>query len=128
MALLLDTHTFLWFIADDPRLSRTASERITDQGEHVFVSVVNAWEIVIKMGTGKLALERPLADLWREAVLRNEFQVLDVTTSHVLALAPLPPHHRDPFDRLLIAQAVAEGYPIVSADAVFDSYPVDRVW
>lgn len=128
MALLLDTHTFLWFIGNHPRLSRVAADRIADPGEIVLVSVVNAWEIVIKMSTGKLTLDKPVAEIWRNAVLQDGFGVLDVTTPHVLALEELPMHHRDPFDRLLIAQAIAEGYQIVSADAAFDAYPVDRVW
>lgn len=128
MALLLDTHTLLWFIGNHPRLSSLAAARIADPGEVVFVSVVNAWEIVIKLGTGKLALDRPVAEIWRNAVLQNGFSVLDVMTPHVLALESLPLHHRDPFDRLLIAQAIAEGYQIVSADPALDAYPVERIW
>ena len=128
MALLLDTHTFLWFIGDDPRLSPTASARISRSEERVMVSVVSAWEIVIKLGTGKLLLDQPIADLWRESLAVNEFEQLNVTSDHVFALEPLPLHHRDPFDRILIAQALAEGLQIVSADTAFDGYPVQRVW
>lgn len=128
MALLLDTHAFLWFIGNHPRLSGAAAVRIADSEEIVLVSVVSAWEIVIKMGTGKLSLERPLADIWRTAVLQDGFGVLDVQLPHVLALESLPMHHRDPFDRMLIAQAVAEDLQIVSADTAFDAYPVRRVW
>ncbi|HEX2079443.1 MAG TPA: type II toxin-antitoxin system VapC family toxin [Longimicrobium sp.] len=128
MALLLDTHAFLWFIDADPRLSPTAAARIGDPDERVIVSVVSAWEIVIKQGTGKLVLGQPLARLWPENIDANEFDVLNVTWEHILALSPLPLHHRDPFDRLLIAQAIAEGLQIVSADPAFDHYPVERVW
>lgn len=128
MALLLDTHTFLWFINNDPRLSPAAARRIGDADERVFLSVVSAWEIVITMGTGKLALSRPLPDLWRDSILRNDFEVLDVAATHVFALEPLPLHHRDPLDRLLIAQAIADDLELVSADAAFDAYPVTRVW
>lgn len=128
MALLLDTHAFLWFIDADPRLSTTAAARIADPDERVVVSVVSAWEIVIKQGTGKLVLDRPLARLWPESIDANEFDVLNVTWEHIMALSPLPLHHRDPFDRLLMAQAIAEGHQVISADPAFDDYPVERVW
>lgn len=126
--LLLDTHAFLWFIDNDPRLSPTAAQRIADPDERVLVSVVSAWEIVIKLGTGKLTLDRPLRELWPESMAVNGFDVLDVTSEHVLRLEPLPLHHRDPFDRLLIAQAVSEDLQVVSADSAFSSYPIQRIW
>jgi len=94
----------------------------------VLVSVVTAWEIAIKVSTGKLTLDRPLTRLWPESLALNEFEVLDVTSEHVMALTRLPLHHRDPFDRLLIAQAISERLQLVSADAAFDAYPVDRIW
>jgi len=128
MALLLDTHTFLWFIADDPRLSRLAAERIGDPAERVVVSVVCAWEIAIKISIGKLVLDRPLPDLWPESLLLNAFEALNVTAAHIFELASLPLHHRDPFDRLLIAQARAENLQIVSGDVSFDAYEVERIW
>lgn len=128
MALLLDTHAFLWFIDDDPRLSPTATQRISDPGVRVLVSVVSLWEIVIKLGTDKLSLDRSPAELWPESLAANHFEALPVTAGHVLAVAPLPLHHRDPFDRLLIAQAIEEGLQVVSADTVFDRYPVERIW
>jgi PIN domain nuclease of toxin-antitoxin system len=128
VALLLDTHAFLWFIDNDPRLSADAARRIGDQNERVLVSVVSAWELVIKLATGKLTLSRRLSDLWRDNIQSNGFEVLHVTPEHVFTLESLPQHHRDPFDRLLIAQAIAESAQLVSVDAAFDSYPVIRVW
>jgi PIN domain nuclease of toxin-antitoxin system len=128
MALLLDTHAFPWFIADDARLSTAAATRIGDPGERVAVSTVSLWEIVIKLGTGKLRLDHPVDRLWPESLAANDFEALLVTPAHVLALAPLPPHHRDPFDRLLIAQAIHEGLPVVSADPMFDRYPIESIW
>ncbi len=128
MALLLDTHTFLWFIDDDPRLSPLAAERIGNPTERVVVSVVCAWEIVIKISIGKLALDRPLPDLWPESLLLNAFEALNVTAAHIFELASLPLYHRDPFDRLLIAQARAESLQIVSADSAFDAYEIERIW
>ncbi len=94
----------------------------------MLVSVVTAWEIAIKLGTGKLKLDRPLEELWSHSLAENDFDALDVTSKHVLALVPLPLHHRDPFDRLLIAQAISEGPHLVSADSAFDSYPLQRIW
>jgi PIN domain nuclease of toxin-antitoxin system len=126
--LLLDTHTYLWFIDNDPRLSATAADRIADPETRVLVSVVTAWEIVIKMGIGKLTLGKPLTELWPETLAANDFGVLDVKPKHVFALETLPLHHRDPFDRLLIAQATSEDLEIVSADSIFHAYPVKCCW
>ena len=128
MALLLDTHTFLWFIGNDRRLSSVAAGKIADPEARVIVSVVTAWEIVIKTGTGKMILHRPITALWEDSIAQNGFEVLNVTPEHVFALTALPPHHRDPFDRLLIAQAISEGHQIVGVDEMFDHYAVDRIW
>ncbi len=128
MDLLLDTHTFLWFIDDDPRLSPVAAQRISDSDSRVVVSVVSAWEIAIKVRNGKLTLSRSLADMWSESIDDNNFEVLDVIPKHVLALDLLPLHHRDPFDRMLVAQAIAEGFQLVSADTALDLYPLQRIW
>lgn len=128
MDLLLDTHAFLWFIGADPRLSPLAAQRIGDADSRVVVSVVSAWEIAIKIRIGKLTLSRRFPDIWLESIAENELEVLDVTTKHVLALDPLPLHHRDPFDRLLVAQAISEGLQLVSADTALDVYPIQRIW
>lgn len=128
MPLLLDTHAFLWFLGDDPRLSEAAARRISDPAERVLVSVASAWELTIKIRAGKLALDRPLPELWPAAMAASEFQTLDIQLEHVLTVGELPLHHRDPFDRLLIAQARTARLDLVSADAVFDAYDVVRVW
>jgi PIN domain nuclease of toxin-antitoxin system len=128
VGLLLDTHTFLWFIDDDPRLSMAAKARIGEPATRVLVSVVSLWEIVIKLGTGKLSLDRPIEELWPESLAVNDFEELDVTAQDVLAVASLPLHHRDPFDRLLVAQAITRQLQVVSADPAFDAYPVLRLW
>jgi PIN domain nuclease of toxin-antitoxin system len=128
VALLLDTHTFLWFINDDARLSRRAAEQIGDPAQRVVLSVVSAWEITIKTGIGKLTLDRALVDLWPASIEANSFDELNVTAAHIFALGSLPLHHRDPFDRLLIAQARAEHLTIVSADSAFDAYEMSRIW
>jgi PIN domain nuclease of toxin-antitoxin system len=128
VGLLLDTHTFLWFIDDDPRLSMAAKARIGEPATRVLVSVVSLWEIVIKLGTGKLSLDRPIEELWPESLAVNDFEELDVTAQDVLAVASLPLHHRDPFDRLLVAQAITRQLQVVGADPAFDAYPVLRLW
>jgi PIN domain nuclease of toxin-antitoxin system len=128
VALLLDTHTFLWFINDDDRLSRRAAEQIGDPAERVVLSIVTAWELTIKASVGKLALDRALDRLWPESIAANSFDELNVTAAHIFALNNLPLHHRDPFDRLLIAQAIAERLTIVSADIALDAYGVIRIW
>ncbi|HEU0016697.1 MAG TPA: type II toxin-antitoxin system VapC family toxin [Longimicrobium sp.] len=128
MSLLLDTHAFLWFIEGDPRLSRAAAERIADPETRVCVSVVSAWEIVIKQRTGKLELGQPIAEWWTTHVAANAFEVLPITEQDVLAVDPLPLHHRDPFDRVLVAQALTNGLSLVSADAAFAAYPVACIW
>ncbi|MBW3655945.1 MAG: type II toxin-antitoxin system VapC family toxin [Gemmatimonadetes bacterium] len=128
MALLLDTHTFLWLIHDDPRLSPAAAAQIANPETRVFVSVVSAWEIVIKQRTGKIALRAPISEWWDRVVGRLGLEVLNVTSDDVLAVEPLPLHHRDPFDRLLIAQAIRHNLPLVSADTAISAYSVERIW
>jgi len=128
MALLLDTHTFLWLIHDDPRLSPGAAAQIADPETRVFVSVVSAWEIVIKQRTGKIALRAPISEWWDRVVGRLGLEVLNVTVDDVLAVEPLPLHHRDPFDRLLIAQAIRHNLSLVSADTAITDYRVERIW
>jgi PIN domain nuclease of toxin-antitoxin system len=123
VALLLDTHAFVWFAAGDARLSGDAAARIAEPDTRVFVSVVSAWELVIK-----LALDRPIADWWSFNTAENGFEVLDITSGDVLTVDPLPLHHRDPFDRLLIAQAIRRGLSVVTADDAFAAYPVQRIW
>lgn len=128
MRLLLDTHAFLWFIDGNPRFSTRAREIIEDSGNTRFVSMASVWEIAIKISIRKLILSQPLHSLVREQLLENAFQILDIDTTHVERVALLPFHHRDPFDRMLIAQAVVEQVPIISADTAFDQYPVARIW
>jgi PIN domain nuclease of toxin-antitoxin system len=128
--LLLDTHAFLWWITDDPRLSEEARRRIADPQDEVLLSAVSAWELAIKAGLGRLALPTgaDLEDVVRRQVEVNRLEVLPVQLSHALRVGRLPPHHRDPFDRLLVAQALVEGVPLVSADPALAPYPVEILW
>jgi PIN domain nuclease of toxin-antitoxin system len=128
MKLLLDTHTLLWFLWADPRLSGLAHSLINDPANDVLVSVASCWEIAIKVGTGKLNLGESSRTYLPRELNRNAFGLLPITLDHATAVEMLLPHHRDPFDRLLVAQALAEGIPLVSGDAALDAYGVDRRW
>lgn len=128
MTVLLDTHTFLWFCQDDPALSATAKAVIEDPANRKRVSVASCWETSIKVGLGKLTLGEPAATYFPNALARTGFELLEISLIHATAVETLPPHHKDPFDRLLISQAQIEGIPIVSADVVFDGYGVTRIW
>ncbi|MGO8752570.1 MAG: type II toxin-antitoxin system VapC family toxin [Thermoguttaceae bacterium] len=128
MRLLLDTHTFLWFILDDPRLSATARSPIEDPANDVEVSPASYWEIAIKISLGKYSLPRPYQEFMELQISTNDFRVLHIEPKHTSLVAVMPFHHRDPFDRLLVAQAIAEGIPIISADVRLDAYGVRRLW
>jgi len=125
--VLLDTHAFLWFITDDTRLTRRARATIVDAGD-VLVSMASCWEIAIKASLGKLTLAGPLERVLTEQLAENSFALLHIALAHVTTVAGLPWHHRDPFDRLLAAQALDESLPIVSSDPIFRKYGVKRVW
>lgn len=128
MTLLLDTHTLLWFVRDDPLLSTAAKALIEEPSHKKFVSIATCWEISIKAGLGKLGLTEPASVLLARELPRNNLVLLDIKLEHATAVETLPKHHRDPFDRLLIAQALSEAIPIVSVDAAFDPYGVPRLW
>jgi len=128
MRPLLDTHSFLWFISGSPNLSRTARTLIEDAANQPFLSVASLWEMAIKLSLGKLSLGEPFEVLIPRQMELNGINLLGIEIEHTAVVARLPFHHRDPFDRLLVAQAVVERMPIVSADAAFDAYEVERLW
>ena len=128
MNLLIDTHTLLWTYWGDPQMSAVGTRLITDPANRIHVSPVSHWEIAIKMRLGKLLLREPFMDFVQHAIIDNGFAILPIEPKHTALVATLPFHHKDPFDRLLIAQAMAEGIPMVSADAAIDPYGVQRLW
>ena len=128
MRLLLDTHAFLWFILDDPQLSAKADALISDPNNDIKVSPASYWEIAIKIGLRKYALPEPYEVFMDREIADNAFHILHIEPKHTAVLTTLPPHHKDPFDRLMIAQAQIEGIPIVSVDVAFDPYGVTRIW
>lgn len=128
MRLLLDTHTLLWFLAGDQRCSRPARAAIEDLDNKVFVSVASLWELAIKLSLRKLELAMPFDQFAAHHFEPDGFGLLPIELDELDWLTTLPLHHRDPFDRLLIAQALVRGMPLLSADAVFDRYGVERLW
>jgi PIN domain nuclease of toxin-antitoxin system len=128
MKLLLDTHTFIWWDSDPRRLTPHVLEMCQDPANLLLLSVASVWEMQIKLQLGKLKLILPLAELVESQKQINKIQILAVELEHVLALDGLPPHHKDPFDRLLIAQAYIEEAVLISKDPVFTKYPLKVVW
>lgn len=124
----MDTHALLWFALDEPSLSATAKALILDPQHEKWVSPASHWEIAIKISVGKHRLSQPYVDFFHDAIDRNGFHHLHIEPRHTAALIALPYHHRDPFDRLLAAQALTESIAIVSSDSVFDAYGVTRHW
>ncbi|QDU30913.1 PIN domain protein [Anatilimnocola aggregata] len=127
MKLLLDTHAFMWLDSSSAKLSPTAKQAIGDPANEVWFSTASIWEIQIKLAIGKLQLQEPLAQIIAKQK-SNQLSELAIRSEHVIGLAGLPLVHRDPFDRMLIAPAVVEGYTLVTADATFSQYPVKLLW
>ncbi len=127
MKLLLDTHAFLWFMAGDDRLSRKARVAMESEDAELFLSAASVWEMAIKASLGRLTLSMSVADYVVEKI-DDGFRMLPIEWAHTAAVQELAFHHRDPFDRLLIAQAAAEKIPIVTGDRIFSAYGVHVVW
>jgi PIN domain nuclease of toxin-antitoxin system len=118
----------LWFLSDDPNLSESAKTLIQDEANRKYVSIASCWEIAIKSSRGKLKLAEPAGTLLDRELQRNGFDLLPISLRHATHVEALPDHHRDPFDRLLIAQSQLEGFPIISIDGQLDAYGVVRFW
>jgi len=128
MKALLDTHAFLWWITDDQRLSSRVREIIADKANEILFSAASAWEIAIKTGLGRLQLPADPEIFISEQLELNAIEALPVRIGHALHVYQLPSYHRDPFDRLLIAQAQLEKLPILTADPQISRYPVEVIW
>ncbi len=128
MRLVLDTHTLLWFLANDARLSRTAKSAIEDTANERWLSPISLLEIAIKVRLGKLSLPAPFAVMFPADLLIADIHLLPLETDHIEPLTTLPLNHKDPFDRLIAATALVEGMTLVSADTAFDAYGVTRLW
>ena len=128
MRVLIDTHAFLWWLAGNERLSRTARGAIANPGNRVLVSAASAWEIATKHRLGKLPGADEVAGDVMACIEDHGFQPLAITVAHAERAGRLPGPHRDPFDRMLIAQSLAHDFPLVSIESLFDRYAVRRIW
>ncbi|MCY2943990.1 MAG: type II toxin-antitoxin system VapC family toxin [Planctomycetota bacterium] len=128
MKLLLDTHTLLWLVENNPQLSQTALDLLVDPGNELLLSPATYWELAIKISIRKYQLTDPLADYIAEAVQLYGLTILQMDVKHAEAIVTLPHHHKDPFDRMLIAQSIVENVALVSSDEAFDAYPIQRLW
>ncbi len=128
MRLLLDTHTFIWYVTDNPRLSANVKRLIEDENNEKLVSIASIWEMAIKHSIGRLNFSLPFMEFVRQQLDVTNIGLLEINLNHIEVVASLPLHHRDPFDRLIIAQSMAEQIPVLSVDAIFDSYAIARLW
>ena len=127
MRVLLDTHAFLWFVGADARLSSRARRTVAD-ADDVWVSLASCWEMAIKLSVGKLRLAVPIERFLQEQLATNRIQLLHIEMAHATRVATLEWHHRDPFDRLLAAQALTDDLTVVSSDRIFRKYGVKLAW
>ena len=127
MQLLLDTHTFIWFINGDNQLPEKVKDSITDSENECFLSIASIWEIAIKMSLGKLELQSEF-DKITYFLLDNDIEILPIKFEHLQTLLKLEYYHRDPFDRIIISQGIADNLTVLSRDEVFDKYPIELIW
>ncbi len=127
MQILLDTHIFLWFALNDKRLSKETMDRIRDFGNEIYLSIASLWEIAIKSGLGKLTLDAPFVDFVERNVMGEGIMLLEVNVEHLAEVQKLPHHHRDPFDRLIIAQSIVEKLRVLTTDPQFKNYNIDLI-
>ena len=128
MRILLDTHTLIWFFAGDSKLSTNARILIENEDNHRLVSIASIWEIAIKESKGNLNLSVPFQEYIGQKLSLENFNILNINLDHLNAIVTMPFHHKDPFDRLLIAQSMVEEIPILSKDSAFDAYSINRIW
>ncbi|MBD2413543.1 twitching motility protein PilT [Nostoc calcicola FACHB-389] len=128
MQVLLDTHTLIWFFQGHQSFSEKMRLLIEDQNNEKLISIVSVWEMSIKQSIGKLSFGLPIKTFIEQQIALNDFNLLNINLDHIDVITTLPLQHRDPFDRILIAQAMVENIPIVSADTAFDAYSITRLW
>lgn len=127
MNILLDTHTFLWYLQDSNQLSDKAAAILEDSSNSLWLSIASLWEMSIKLGLGKLSLQRSFSEL-EEVLQKLKIEILPITFADTKRYINLPLHHRDPFDRILVAQAMNHSLILMSRDSAFDAYSIQRVW
>lgn len=127
MNLLLDTHTYIWFSANKPELSEIVKKMVEDSENSAYISIANLWEMSIKISLGKLAIDKDFKEVIKD-LTESGIEILPISFEHVLRSSSLPFYHRDPFDRIIIAQSMCEGMKLLSADIIFDQYTHERIW
>ena len=128
MKVLLDTHTFIWFNLNDPRLTDRARRIIEDATNQVLISPASYWEIAIKISNNRFAINVSYEVFWQSGIDDRGFEILPIELRHTSQLLSMPFHHKDPFDCLLVAQALAEQIPLISNDSTLDTYGIERIW
>jgi len=128
MRYLIDTHALLWIIDDDPRLSQRAKDIYLCEDHAILLSMASVWELAIKLRLGKLIIQGDLQQFVQEHVIGNNIEVLPIELAHLYYLQALGHVHNDPFDRLLVSQALSENLPLISSDSWLDGYPIQRIW
>ena len=128
MQTLIDTHTLLWIVDNDPKLSKKAKSIYLNPDNDIYISLASIWEVVIKVSLQKLIIEDTVANFITTQIKGNSIKILDIKLKHIVALENLPYYHRDPFDRLIITQSMLEKIPVLSRDSIFDQYPIKRIW
>ena len=128
MKYLLDTHAFIWFVENDPRLSPTARLLIEDPTNELWLSIASVWEMAIKVNLNKLSLGMPFRQAITLRTSQNNIRILGIELEHTFQVADFPLHHRDPFDRIIAAQSLVANLPLISVDPAFDPYGVTRIW
>ena len=128
MRLLLDTHAFIWYTTDSSRLTTTGRSLIDNGDNDILLSTASVWEMAIKHSIGRLNFSMPFMEFIKQQIAVNRIEILEISFDHIEVVASLPLHHRDPFDRLIIAQSMAEQIPVLRVDAIFDAYAIARLW
>ncbi|NIA30811.1 MAG: PIN domain-containing protein [Actinobacteria bacterium] len=128
MNYLIDTHAFLWIVANDSKLSNKVKSLFLDSENLLHLSMASIWEMAVKISLKKLSVGEPLKDFLQMNLRGNDVEILNIKVAHIFLLENLPFYHRDPFDRMIISQSISENIPIISADKAFDFYPIKRIW
>ena len=128
MKYLIDTHTLLWSAGNSPRLSSKVKKIYLNPNNDIYLSLASIWELSIKIGLNKINLSIPLKKFVDIHILGNNIEILNINLNHIYRIEKLPLHHRDPFDRLIISQAIEENLPIIGNDKIFDNYKIKRIW
>lgn len=128
MKYLIDTHTLIWIVTNNSKLSDKARSLYLDSDNDIYFSMASIWEMAIKISIKKMSIQTSLINFINDDIVGNNIKILNINIPHICYLEKLPFHHRDPFDRLILSQGITESIPVISSDKKFDLYPVNRIW